>query len=65
MKFVRVFALLIAVVMVLSGVQDLLNLIVVDSGVSESTATGLAFVQVAIGALFGAAAYWLTTNEDD
>lgn len=62
MKFVRVFALLFALLGVLAGVQNLGNAFVLDTLTWESF--GLAVIQIAVAGGFGYGAWLVTTNED-
>lgn len=62
-KFVRVFALLLALLVVLDAFQDILNLWVLDVE-NDGDLVWLSVVKGLVGAAFGYGAYVLTTNED-
>lgn len=63
MKFVRVFALLLALIAVLDAGQDILNLLVFDIS-DEADLFWFAAIKGVVALAFGVGAYVLTTNED-
>lgn len=63
MKFIRVFALLFALVGVVDAVEGIANLLVVDS-FDEAGAFWSYLITGAASGLFGYGAYVLTNNED-
>lgn len=63
MKFVRIFALLIALAGVLAAGQNILGLFVTD-GYGDVDAGLLYALEGIVAGLFGYGAYVLTTNED-
>lgn len=63
MKFVRVFALLFALIGVVDAVQGIANLLVVDS-FDEAGAFWSYLIEGLAAGVFGYGAYVLTNNED-
>lgn len=64
MKFVRVFALLIALATVLNGLQEIANLVVVDSYFDKGEVFWLSLIQIVAAVGFGFGAYALTEREE-